>query len=821
MKEEFLFSSELQVSQPFLDAMTDCSWIADQYGCLLQVNPVCLDLLGYPREELIGINMTNLETKKTPEEVKGLFQEAAVLGRISYQAAYRCHNGSIFKASASISPLKTGRQTLFLVVASDQIKICEMESRYQTTISLLNLFPHSSNRKEYLDSVVELIRLWSGCRYLGIRILDPEGNIPYESYIGFSMEFWNLENWLCVKRDQCACIRCIGANPAPVDLPVMTPGGSFLAENILEFLATLDETNRSKFRGICVDYGFRSIAIVPIKYHGKLVGGIHLAEETPGGVNRKIVEFLESVAQSIGEAVLRFNLEESIKISQEHFDVLRKRGEEAHQRYYDTQNVINSLLGFSLQNNSLVDHLNHALGLILTIPWLSFEASGCILLTEEIPGVLVMKAQKGIDPSTLEQCAQVLFGNCLCGQAAALQETQFAAALDERHQISYQGIKPHGHYCVPIISDGQTLGVINIYLKEGHEHDAREEEFLKIIANTLAGVIMRKQAENKLKESEERYRSLIKQSSEGVFILDPQTKRVQEANNQFLMMLGYTEEEIKGLTLGEIITGERELGSTSNLIPDEGVLSGERRIRCKDSSFMDAEVNSSLIQYGNTSVILGNVRDVTKLKQANEIIRGNMEKLQKTLGGIVHALASTTERRDPYTAGHQRRVSELACAIAREAGFKEDTIDGIRVAGLLHDIGKIYVPAEILSKPGHLNELEMGIIRTHPQVGYDILKKIEFPWPVAQIVLQHQERIDGSGYPTGVTGENILPEARILAVADVVEAMASHRPYRPALGLKKALAEISENRSILYDSYFVEICLRLFTKKGFMLKFSD
>ncbi|MCX7843973.1 MAG: HD-GYP domain-containing protein [Candidatus Bipolaricaulota bacterium] len=169
--------------------------------------------------------------------------------------------------------------------------------------------------------------------------------------------------------------------------------------------------------------------------------------------------------------------------------------------------------------------------------------------------------------------------------------------------------------------------------------------------------------------------------------------------------------------------------------------------------------------------------------------------------------------REPYTAGHQRRVAELACAIAQELGLSAERIQGLRVAALLHDVGKaLFVPIEILSKPGKLTDLEMALIREHPRAGYEILRRVEFPWPVAEIVHQHHERLDGSGYPRGLKGEAILLEARILAVADVVEAMSSHRPYRPALGVEAALAEIREKAGKLYDPKVVEACLRVFAR---------
>jgi len=195
---------------------------------------------------------------------------------------------------------------------------------------------------------------------------------------------------------------------------------------------------------------------------------------------------------------------------------------------------------------------------------------------------------------------------------------------------------------------------------------------------------------------------------------------------------------------------------------------------------------------------------------------GLLQNLRKTVEGTIHAIAATVEARDPYTAGHQTRVADLAAAIAREMHLSEDQVEGIKMAGIIHDLGKINVPAEILSKPGKLIDLEFQIIQTHPQVGYDLLKNIEFPWPIAEMVLQHHEKMDGSGYPQGLKGSDILLEARILCVADIVEAMSSHRPYRPALGIEKALAQIKQEKDTLLDPKVVDACLKIF-KDGFKL----
>ena len=213
--------------------------------------------------------------------------------------------------------------------------------------------------------------------------------------------------------------------------------------------------------------------------------------------------------------------------------------------------------------------------------------------------------------------------------------------------------------------------------------------------------------------------------------------------------------------------------------------------------------------------IVEDFRDISGLKRVQNELRLSFEKLQKTMEGLIQTVAKIVETRDPYTAGHQQRVAALAGAIAAAMGLTEDAIMGIRTAATVHDVGKIHIPAEILSKPGKLSQKEFALIEDHSQIGYEILKEIEFPWPVAQAVFQHHDRLDGTGYPQGLSGKDITSEARILGVADVVEAITSHRPYRPALGINKALEEISQNRGILYDPQVVDACLSLFAKGKF------
>jgi len=371
-----------------------------------------------------------------------------------------------------------------------------------------------------------------------------------------------------------------------------------------------------------------------------------------------------------------------------------KHAVEQLEHNYQLQAGLNKLLQISLTNSSLEEQVEHALNLITSIPLLSLQSKGGIFLVEEDSEVLVMKANRGLE-KLQSTCARVPFGKCLCGQAAESGKIVYATSVDNRHEIKYEGIEPHGHYCVAIKSAGSLLGVICLYIEENTPRDPRIEGYLIAIADILAGIIVRKQTEEDLALS--------------------------------------------------------------------------------------------------------------------------LNKIRSALSGTIQAMSMAVESRDPYTSGHQRGVANLARAIAKEMGLADDQINGIKMAASIHDIGKIAIPGEILSKPGRLSEIEFSLIKTHSQIGFEVLKSIEFSWPVAQIVLQHHERQNGTGYPNELSGEEILIEARVIAVADVIEAMVSHRPYRAAHSIKEALEEISSKKGTYFDSDVVEACIKLFRENDFNL----
>jgi PAS domain S-box-containing protein len=335
----------------------------------------------------------------------------------------------------------------------------------------------------------------------------------------------------------------------------------------------------------------------------------------------------------------------------------------------------------------------------------------------------------------------------------------------------------------------------------------------------------RKQAEDALKTSvealmasEKRYSTIFESAAEGILIIDFEKEHFKYSNPAINRMLGYSQEEFKNMNSNDIYSKDpiknavTEIGK--GVFGEETLESGIPCLR-KDGGILYVDINTTQVLLDGIKCSVSFFTNVTERKLAEEGKKRNIEKLLKVMGDTIKAMAMTVEIKDPYTSSHQQRVSKLATCIAQEMGLTNEQIKGISIAGTIHDIGKMYVPSEILSKPGKLNAVEFALVKMHSQAGYDILKIIEFPWPVAQTVLQHHERMDGSGYPDHLSGKAIILEARIIAVADVVEAIASRRPYRAALGIDKALEEISQQKGALYDSDVVDACLTLFNEKGF------
>ncbi|MGA7594285.1 MAG: PAS domain S-box protein [Gallionella sp.] len=330
----------------------------------------------------------------------------------------------------------------------------------------------------------------------------------------------------------------------------------------------------------------------------------------------------------------------------------------------------------------------------------------------------------------------------------------------------------------------------------------------------------RKHAEQELLDSEQRFRGLVEQSLAGIYII--QDGKLIYVNPRAAEIVGHgSVDDLIGNDFMQFIASADQGKVAENMrkLLDKEVskVALEFCVVHAEGHTITVGANASYAFYHGQPAVIGLVQDISEKKRDEERILTYVDQLKSTFMSTVQLATSLSEMRDPYTAGHERRVSEIAVAIATELGMDEQHIEGIKVAGYLHDIGKISIPSEILVKPGRLNATEYALVQGHAQASYDVLKIVPFPWPVATIALQHHERMDGSGYPNGLKGDEILLESRIMAVADVVEAMASHRPYRPGLGIDKALAEITRGSGTLYDPVVADACLRLFREQKFVL----
>jgi PAS domain S-box-containing protein len=360
----------------------------------------------------------------------------------------------------------------------------------------------------------------------------------------------------------------------------------------------------------------------------------------------------------------------------------------------------------------------------------------------------------------------------------------------------------------------------------------RARDWMKENTSILEAEVSRRTAElsqafSKMAESEAEHRELFASNPHPMWVYDLETLAFLAVNEAAISHYGYSRDEFLAMTIKDIQPAEdiSRLPDNISRMVNGMDTAGLWLHHTKDGRTLEVEIRSHTLNFSGRKCELVLAHDVTELNQAvaslslaNRQLSEGASKLEKSILGTIRVLAQTIEARDPYTAGHQKNVARLCVAIAEELGLSEDETLGLKLAAEIHDLGKIAIPSEILSKPTRLNKVEYELLKMHSETGYDIVKDIAFPWPIAEMIYQHHERIDGSGYPRELKGDETLLEARIISVADVVEAMTAHRPYRPALGIDKALAEIETNRGLLYDPSVADACLRLFREKGFAIE---
>lgn len=375
--------------------------------------------------------------------------------------------------------------------------------------------------------------------------------------------------------------------------------------------------------------------------------------------------------------------------------------------------------------------------------------------------------------------------------------------------------------CVPIIYEGRSEGILAVdNLKTNRELNQTDISLLMGIAPQIGISINNARMYERLQEREKRFRILAESAPDIIFILDVEGTLLY-INPAWKKILGHRQEDIVGRNLVAFVE-EEDVNRLEQLLkivrknktPIMDILLTIKSLPGIEHNF-SFNCAPNIDEGGHVDSLVGIFTDMTDLRRSEVELKKSYEKLEVAMSGTISVISLISESRDPYTAGHQRGVADLAAAIAREMGLPEERTKMIHMAGLIHDIGKINVPAEILSKPGKLNSVELSLIKNHPETGYNILSQVDFTPIISQIVYQHHEKIDGSGYPRMLSGDKIILEARIITVADVVEAMANHRPYRPALGIEKALDEIRANRGVTYDPDVADACIALFANNRF------
>jgi signal transduction histidine kinase len=358
----------------------------------------------------------------------------------------------------------------------------ELEIRSDLIGALHRLFLHTHTSQMFLDEALRLICGWIGTECAGIRVTDEQGNVPYVVYNGFDQKFINSEMWISIQHHQCACTRIISGEIEPQDKAAITSGGSFFSNNTLQFLSSLTEDEKTHFRGICIQNGYLSVAVIPICYGEKILGAIHLADHRSGALPFSKIAFIESsIAPLVGEGVYRFNVENQL------------------QRNLETQTALSSLLRYSLEDLTMEDILSLTLDLIHSSHSFSFGKKSAIFLIEDQTEDLCLKVSRGFSQSKKLRCNRVPLGSCLCGKVASLQTFVFAESREDHHHKKEPGLPKHSHYCVPIQTGKNLLGIVNLYLEKDHRRDQKEEEFLNAVANALAGIIWRKRSEDKLR----------------------------------------------------------------------------------------------------------------------------------------------------------------------------------------------------------------------------------------------------------------------------------------------------------------------------------
>ncbi len=868
-----------------------------QGGLVKYANPWLAGMYGGSVEELIDTPFINYIHPDDIPVVRDRYDRRMAGEQVPsiYQATLRRKDGSKLYAELNIGLVEYLGKPAELVIIRDITERKKLWLQQELNIKLLEIINKRGAKKEVIQEILVFIKEFSGCEAVGLRLKEGD-DFPYYQTNGFITGHVEAENRLCAFDDggeiirdslgdpvlECMCGNIIRGRFDPTK-PFFTKGGSFWTNSTTELLASTTEDDRqARTRNRCNGEGYESVALIPLRLEGNVIGLLQLNDSRRDCFTADLIAYYEGIGQSVGIALAHQQMEEALRESEAKLKSIFNNVAAGviitvNRVFTEVNQYLCDITGYSRE-----ELLNKSARMLYTTEemFTSVGDERKKRMADKGAATLVTKWQRKdgglidvlinstrLNPadksSAITSVILDITKSKQAEEALRQSEERYRTILEVAidgiavHDIGGRMVEVNDSYCrmigytreelltmsIPDIEavekPEETAQHVKKMAEQGYDrfetqHKCKDGKIIDLAVSathidvgggqffvSVRDITERRKAEETLRQSEQRYRDIFENAVAGIFRSSAEGRFIT-VNDAFARMFGFSDssEIISEITDidNQLYANPEDRKELARVLSNEGVVnSWEVKMRRRDGSdiWTSSTIHAVKDYSGKLLYLDGICIDITGRKRAEEERQQGYQRMQRGINGATKAIASISEARDPYTAGHQQKVAKLACAIAEELGFPQEKIEAIRVAGVLHDIGKINVPAEILSRPGKLSKIEMDMVKTHPRTGNDILETLELPWVICPIVLQHHERMDGSGYPSGLLGKDISIEAKILAVADVVEAMDSHRPYRPALGIDKALEEITENKGKLYDPDVVDACLKLFVEKGF------
>jgi len=746
-------------------ASIDGYLVINDTGHILEANNVIAHLSGYSIDELCQKTLADVDTRYSSEEIIAHLEKIRDTGGLRFQSQWRCKDGSLLDFEVSVSYVLEsggGRYYSFLHDIGDELaarrRIERLNYFYIFLSNVNTAIFNLRDAQEILEVVCKGAVRDGGFILAWAGVLDEAtGQVKSIAAHGVAVDY--VKN-LIVSTD-------------PTSLTSHGPTRMCMLERHILWTDDFQSDNRTApWHDIGREYGINASASVPILVNGKVVAALCFYSATKNYFDPEFRMLLEEVARNVSLAMETASAINDRQLA----EAEKNRSEQRFRRAFDASPIPVQIYSLDTRMLRSINKAHER-----TFGYSAAELQHELDWFDKIfPDPVILKQVKTRWEADIQRAI-------LAGPTMIITSPELSLPC----------------------KDGTILVVRAFMSVTGDDIVVQWENLTDI-----------KKAQADLVENEEKFRNLIEQTLTGIYVT--QDRKIVYANPRLTEILGWRKEELLGKDSLEIFA---DLPESKKLILDEraqldsGARSVARQIpyRSRDGKDIVLGIHASIGVWDGRPCTIVMCQDITERKHAEEKIAAYITQLEGTMRGTLQAVANMVDMRDPYTAGHERRVGIIAADIAREMGWAEEKCQNLQLIGLVHDIGKIAIPAEILSKPGRLTPLEYQIIQTHAEKGYEILKHMEFPLPIAEIIREHHERMDGSGYPQGLKGENILPEARILAVADVLESMASHRPYRPALGLDAALKEIEGHRITWFDPDVVDAMLRLLRDKGYQI----